>query len=874
MELSYSFGHFQLFPERRALLAGDQPLKLGGRAFDVLTALVQRSDRVLSKHELMDIAWPRLVVEENNLNVQIVMLRKLLGFPAIATVPGRGYCFALPVIQVGGPPGRSDASGGANSAPLRATDGGPGGSQAEPDARKPRTNLPPHLPPLYGRAEDLAAVGSLLCQHPIVTVTGAGGIGKTRLGQAVAAQALAGTASGVWWIELAPLNRGGLVPATVAAVLGLELSAGRDPTQAVLAHLRGQSAVLVLDNCEHVLDAVAGFAAALCASQAPGSAIRLLVTSQEVLKMTEEHIYRLGTLTLPDAGANAGAGLSPAAVAASGAGALFLARARAVESRFEITAKNVDAVVEICRRLDGIPLAIELAVARLPLLGIEGVRAKLNERFNVLTGGARAMLRRHQTLRAALDWSHSLLSPAEQAVFRRLAVFAGGFRLEAAQYVAHDDAIDEWDVLEHLGALVDKSLVLAEGDPLPRYRLLETTRLFGLERLGAAGETESTLQRHVQAMVALIAEQARAIHDRFRTPSESAQLALEVDNVRAALDWLEQGRDTAAHLDDLAIELGGLAGDVLSAASGEAEGFERTLALRSRIGAATPPQTAARFWLMLADMGAVAGHAASYEAAMRAAALYAELNDDAMRYRCLSIQIAVGARLGMGALLEPAVIEARRIKSAQAPVQRIYFCWACYRWAMSQGRCEEALAFAQEQARIAHEADMPTYGMSTTGDTVVDCELALGRVDAADAHSREALAWLESRPGTRYRLAHVVDTRVRVLIEQGKAEEAIDMARRALQLTRNEGFQFRLIEPLALNAARQGRLRDAAWLTGHIDASYAQRGEVRWPNVAAQRLELDALLAAGLAPQALGELRAEGASATVEAAFARAFGDA
>lgn len=589
--------------------------------------------------------------------------------------------------------------------------------------------------------------------------------------------------------------------------------------------------------------------------------------------MTEEHIYRLGTLTLPDAGTNAGTGLLPAAVAASGAGALFLARARAVETRFEITAKNVDAVVEICRRLDGIPLAIELAVARLPLLGIEGVRAKLNERFNVLTGGARAVLRRHQTLRAALDWSHGLLSPAEQAVFRRLGVFAGGFTLEAAQHVAHDDTIDDWDVLEHLGALVDKSMVLAEGDPLPRYRMLETTRLFALERLGTAGETEATLQRHVQAMVLLIAAQERAIQDRF-TPSESAQLALEVDNVRAALDWLEQGRDSAAHLDDLAIELGALAGHVLSAASGETEAFERTLTLRSRIGAATPPQTAVRFWAMLADLGAVPGHAVSYDAAVRAAALYAELNDDAKRYWCLSIQIAIGARLGMGALLEPAVSEARRIEPAHATVPRLYFRWACYRWLMSQGRCEEALASAQAQARIAHEAGMPMHGMSTTGDTVVDCELALGRVGAADAHSREALAWLESRPGTRYRLAHVVDTRVRVLIDQGKAEEAIEMARRALQLTRNEGFSFRLIEPLALNAARQGRLRDAAWLTGHVDASYAQRGEVRWPDVAARRAQLDALLAAGLAPQALGDLRAEGVSATVEEAFARAFGDA
>lgn len=193
---------------------------------------------------------------------------------------------------------------------------------------------------------------------------------------------------------------------------------------------------------------------------------------------------------------------------------------------------------------------------------------------------------------------------------------------------------------------------------------------------------------------------------------------------------------------------------------------------------------------------------------------------------------------------------------------------------MSLGRCEEALVYVQEQARLAHEAGLFAQETSVTGDTVVDCELALGRISAAQAHSEEALTWLESEPGARYALAHVLDTRARVLIEQRRVDEAIEMGRRALQLARNEGFHFRLIEPLALNAARQGRLRDAAWLTGHVDASYAQRGEVRWPHVAAQRAQLDGLLAAGLTPQALCELRAEGASATVEAAFARAFGDA
>jgi predicted ATPase len=178
----------------------------------------------------------------------------------------------------------------------------------------------------------------------------------------------------------------------------------------------------------------------------------------------------------------------------SGAVELFAARAQAAAPHFALGPDNVDAIVEICRRLDGIPLAIELAAARVPLLGVEGLRARLGERFNVLTAGARAVLRRHQTLRATLEWSHGLLTAEEQRVFRRLGVFAGSFTLEAAQHVARDAQIDGWAALDHLGALVDKSLVLAEGDPVPRYRLLETTRAYALERLGEASETAATLR--------------------------------------------------------------------------------------------------------------------------------------------------------------------------------------------------------------------------------------------------------------------------------------------------------------------------------------------------------------------------------------------
>lgn len=855
-ELVYSFGHFRLFTTQRTLLAADQPLRLGGRALDLLVALLERSDRVVGKDELMEIVWPRLVVEENNLNVQIMLLRKLLGHPMIATVPGRGYRFAMPVAREGGTQAEPlVAAALLTAAPPRQT-------HAEQ-----QTNLRALMPALYGRDDDLRSVGELLARHRVVTIAGAGGIGKTRLGQAAAARAAPDYPDGAWWIELAPVSQGALVAPAIAEVLDIDLSEGRDPTRTLLAHLRDRRMLLVLDNCEQVLDAVAALATAVH-DAAPGTG--LLVTSQEVLRTPAEHVYRLGTLSLPDPAL----ALTVHGLAHSGAGALFLARARAVDSRFDLSTGNIAAVAEICRRLDGIPLAIELAVARLPLLGIDGLCARLGQRFSLLTGGSRAVLRRHQTLRAALEWSHDLLSPPEQAVFRRLGVFAGGFTLEAAQHVAHDDEVDEWDVLEHLGALVDKSLVVAEGDSQPRYRFLETTRLFALEQLGRSGEMTRTLERHARAMVLLIEQHTRAIAQRYDSAAEDALLAAEADSVRAALDWLgEGGGDGRGQaIDDLAVELGGLAGAVLSASSGAHEAFERALSMSGRINAATPAAVEARFWRMLGRFGRVAARAESLEAGRRGAALYARLGDDVGRFDCLVSVIAVGARRGLGQQLEPTVREAARIESDNL-VLSLAFRWAQYRWLRSIGRAQEALDCAMGAACRLRDAQLPVYEQTYYGGNVADCELALGDFAGAEAHCRAALAVIEGHPGTRQAAAHVVDTLARAQMLQGKFEEGARTARKALQLTRNEGFHFRLLEPLALNAAQQGRLADAAWLTGHIDAAYARRGEVRWPDAAARRAEIDALLAAGMAPPALAALRSEGALSSTDAAFARAFGD-
>lgn len=506
----YAFAPYRLLPSQRRLLCADTPVKLGGRAFDVLLALVERRDRTVTKNELMDLVWPTVVVEENNLEVQIVSLRKIFGHPAIATVPGRGYKFALPV----------------------AVEGATSPEQLAPKIQPRHTNLPTQAPQLIGREEELEALRTLLRQSPIVTVTGSPGIGKSRLAQAVAIGEIGETQESVWWVDFAPIADAAHVPITVAATLGISLQGASDPLDVIVSALRDQAMLIVLDNAEHVVQGVVPLCTAF-RREAPH--VRLLITSQEPLRVEDESLFRTEALSLPSSD-------DPMQISESAAVMLFVCRAKAAERRFELRPDNQIAIAEICRRLDGIPLAIELAAARVPLLGVDGVREKLDQRLHVLTAGRREIPKRHQTLRAALDWSHQLLSVQEQAVFRRLGVFVGGFTLEAAQEIADDTEIDQWDVLEHLGALVEKSLVVTEGDSHPRYRMLETTRLFALERLIESAEAESMRRRHRDYFLRLAEERHRdlLIGD---AGHRLATLDRERDNLLLALAWAPERED-------------------------------------------------------------------------------------------------------------------------------------------------------------------------------------------------------------------------------------------------------------------------------------------------------------------------------------------
>jgi predicted ATPase/TolB-like protein len=382
---------------------------------------------------------------------------------------------------------------------------------------------------LIGREAELSEVADLMRTHRLVTLIGEGGIGKTRLGIEVARHLLPEFADGVRVAELGPLSDPELVPIAVATAFGLELRAGAISAERVANALAGKQLMLVLDSCEHVINAAANMARALLHTNAT---IRVLATSREPLRTEGEYLYRLPPLAVPatDTG-------DLEELLSHGAVLLFVTRARAADPRFSVDKKIGAAAAAICRRLDGIPLAIELAAARGAALGIEEIASRLDDRFHLLTGGRRTALPRHQTLRATLDWSHQLLSETERIVLRRLAIFAGGFNLAAATAIATSPEIGATDVIEGVANLVTKSLVTADvADAAARYRLLETTRAYATEKLTESGEFDSVARRHAEYYRDLF-EQTAAEWETQPAAELSATYKPRIDNLRAALDW-------------------------------------------------------------------------------------------------------------------------------------------------------------------------------------------------------------------------------------------------------------------------------------------------------------------------------------------------
>lgn len=512
IERAISFGPFRLLPAQRLLLEADKPVRVGSRALDILIALVEHRGELVNKDKLMERVWPDTVVEEGNLKVHVSALRRALGdgqagHRYVATTPGRGYCFVAPVTLSEGPRPAAPEAGVAERV----------------------HNLLAPLTRMIGHADTVRALAALSSQRRLITIIGAGGIGKTTIALAVAEALIVAYEHGVRFVDLAPLSDPRLVPSALASVLGIG-SHSDDPVPGLIAFLRDKQMLLVLDNCEHVITVVAALAVELLRA-APG--VHILATSREPLRTEGEHVRRLAPLESPPASAR----LTATEALRFPAVQLFVERAATTLGEFELSDADAPAAAEICRKLDGIALAIELATALVDSLGVRGIAAHLDDRFRLLTSGRRAALPRHHTLQATLNWSYELLVDTERLVLRRLAVFPASFTFDAARAVVASVEIPAADVDDRIADLVAKSLLTADvSGPVARYRLLYTTRAFALEKLAESGERAAVARLHAVHYREFL-ERAATLWATTPTSEWLAAYAPETDNVRAALDW-------------------------------------------------------------------------------------------------------------------------------------------------------------------------------------------------------------------------------------------------------------------------------------------------------------------------------------------------
>jgi len=504
--VAYTFGPFCLLPARQLLLEGETQVRVGSRALEILCALVECAGNVVTKRELISRAWPRSVVEESNLKVTIAALRRALGegrpgHRYIVNVPSQGYRFVAPVQCID-----AEARGSTPQAVH-----GPG--------------LPYPATRLIGRADVVSALTHALPARRMISLTGPGGIGKTTVALAIAGALADQYEHGAHFVDLAPLSDTRFVPMALAKALGITIYID-DPAETLLAALHDKRLVLVLDSCEHVLDSVAALVEQIAATS-PGVAI--LATTREPLRVRGETVHRLPPLPVPPLRTplTAHEALSFPSVA------LFVERAAACLEGFSLSDSDAPIVAEICNKLDGIALAIELAATRVDAFTLRELALLLEDRFRLLSLEQRGASSRHRSLATTLEWSHDLLTPNESTALRRISVFAGSFTLASATAVAGSDC----DMLAALESLTSKSLVSADvGGPAVHYRLLDTTRAFAAQRLLAAGEAEQLRRRHAEDVINYLTRAEQESH-RLCSSDWVAQHGHRINDVRSALTW-------------------------------------------------------------------------------------------------------------------------------------------------------------------------------------------------------------------------------------------------------------------------------------------------------------------------------------------------
>jgi predicted ATPase/DNA-binding winged helix-turn-helix (wHTH) protein len=785
-------GAFDLYPSERLLCAGGKQLDLGARAFDLLLVLVENPGRLVTKATLLERVWPRLVVDENNLPAQVAALRRVLGAGAIRTVPGFGYRLELEV-SAGGP-----GSAGAVAEVVTPT--------PQP---VPRRSWPHRLASLVGRDGELREVQEALERGCLVSIVGIAGVGKTRLAQEVLAREAEKPGLTAAWVSLRTVGVAEQVPSAIALALGLSLPDEGDDFAALGHALRSLSLLLVLDCAEHLGPSLAAPLAELLPHT---RGVRVLVTSQAPLGIAGEVVYRLAALPAPDPG------LAQELAAHYPSVTLFAQRAAAADRGFELTAANTALVAEICRRLDGIPLALELAAARVPALGLATLLERLDDRFRLLRAAGLPSDVRHGALHTAFDWSYDLLGAQEQRVFNRLGAFAGSFSLDSAAHYAADADTDTSEVVDLIGRLVDRSLVSVLAVDPPRYTLLESARDYALEKLIA----EDGLHAARQRMATTVLELLDLAYQEYWSLDEALWLRRyehELANVRVAIDW------TMEHEPDLSVALFGSAWPLFVEADLYGEGRARYSQVLARLHDGLPRARVGRFWEAIAAYDSARQCDRARFAAELAARMHAATSDTRSHYFAL-MQLAANWRVDTEAAR--AAFESARLLEDPAWPARLLAHGALTEGTLlaSAGEFADARAAYQRAMRLALTISERQALAATV--SIVELDIACGHPAAALQLGRPLALSLRNvgRRETQFELLGM--TFVALLISGELAEAratGAELLELALRLDRSKLYM--VLDAMAFLACTEGRYEVAARICLCADAAHAAQGQLR-----------------------------------------------
>ncbi|WP_370688651.1 winged helix-turn-helix domain-containing protein [Roseomonas sp. GC11] len=882
-EEEISFGEFSLFPGRKLLLRGGEPVRIGQRALDLLVALARRPGEVMDREALIPAVWPGRHVDDSNLRAQMATLRKALGETEaearhVLTVPGRGYSFVAPLRQAAPP------------VPVPA----PSSPAPSPSAPDPASlpllggGLPARLQPVVGREAEIALIAGHLATRRFVSIIGAGGIGKTTVALSVARRLAANYTEPPLLLDLGALTDGALAPAQLLAVLSGAALSGAPASGASTANagslasaLGGARRLIILDSCEHVIGAAACLAEQILQA---GPGLQILATSREPLRAEGEWTYRLPSMECPPEGAP----LPARQALAFPAVAFFVERVQATGALHSLDDEEAALVARICRQLDGIPLAIELAATRVALLGLGPLAERLGDRFRLLMQGRRTALPRHQTLRATLDWSHDLLPPEEQRLLRRLAIFQGCFSLDAALAVCGDEGEDPATLVDRIGGLVDKSFLM----PQPRrvevaYRCLDTTRLYLTGKLEEAGEAEAIALRHARHYAASFRE-AEALWERLPVAEARARLCPDIDNLRAAIGWClgaggQAALGTALTLSGVplwsALGLMDEARQRLEAASaafrGEVEPDPHLgMRLYAALGTVTVflSGTVEAAWVNTLVFAEQLGDTEHQLRALNGLALgamrrdYQEALGHALRFQQIAWRDGqpadgpVGDRLvGFILHMQGEQPEARRLTEAMLARyprrtlqphqnklnfydQRILALATLARIRWLQGEAGPALALAREVAEEARQLDHPSSIIFALGITLWPLAFLMGELEEAAA---ARLVIQRDLPPLRGWVLWTDAYRGAEMIARDEVEEGLPLLRAAMDAMSPTSFTIRM--PLLHAGVVQGLLRlgRAAEALALLDAALevARQGTELWFEPEYLRLRGEILLA-------------------------------